>query len=173
MLIRQCLYIPLRILPRLFLLDYTTSESKFPLDRLLIKNLEMTMANMIGVHPANSKSLTCLFLQTMTLNNGIMPNMPTTITVLRIVSICISSSSIHFSLFHFYIPIWCWSKDAHTASNTSVTMSPVEDAMGQAILSGSIFNFLQSTIRAHMNTPKIAAEKEADTIALAVMNIIS
>lgn len=63
--------------------------------------------------------------------------------------------------------------DAHAANKMSVTISPVDDAIGHAILSGSISNFLQRTIKAHINTPKMAEEKEADTIALAVINIIS
>lgn len=62
---------------------------------------------------------------------------------------------------------------AHVASNTNVTISPVEDAIGHAMLSGSTSNLLHIRISAHMNMPKMPAEKEADTMALDVINIIS
>jgi len=62
---------------------------------------------------------------------------------------------------------------AHVASRTNVTISPVEDAIGHAMLSGSTSNLLHIRIRAHMNIPNIPAENEADTMALDVINIIS
>lgn len=59
--------------------------------------------------------------------------------------------------------------DAVEANNTKVTISPMEEAMGQAILSGSTSNFRQIRMSAHMKIPKMADEKEADTMELEVM----
>lgn len=62
---------------------------------------------------------------------------------------------------------------AHVANKTKVTISPVDEAIGQAMLSGSTSNLLQIRISAHIKMPKIPAENEAETMALDVINIIS
>lgn len=55
------------------------------------------------------------------------------------------------------------------ANKTKVTMSPIEEAIGQAILSGSTSNLRQIRMSAHIKMPKMADEKDADTMELEVM----